>query len=144
MKLEKLQRIHKNKTKNRVGRGIAGKGGKSAGRGTKGQKARTGFNIPNRFEGGQTPLILRSPKVKGFKSKRIRPTIISWKVLEQKFADGAVITPKILREKQLIDEDIKFVKILSSDKPTKKFKIMGCHYSKSVAKNLKSNDRTNS
>lgn len=144
MKLENLHRIHKHQTKKRVGRGIAGCGGKSAGRGTKGQKSRTGFNIPNRFEGGQTPLILRSPKVKGFKSHRLRPVIISWATLEKNFDDGATITPKTLLALKLIDKDVKHVKILFSEKPTKKFKIMGCHYSKNVAKNLKSNDRTNS
>jgi large subunit ribosomal protein L15 len=47
-----------------VGRGIAGKGGKTAGRGTKGQKARR--QIPAGFEGGQLPLIQRIPKLKGF------------------------------------------------------------------------------
>ncbi len=48
----------------RVGRGIAGKGGKTAGRGTKGQKART--QIPARFEGGQVPILARAPKLRGF------------------------------------------------------------------------------
>lgn len=48
----------------RVGRGIGGKGGKTAGRGTKGQGART--NIPARFEGGQMPLHMRVPKLRGF------------------------------------------------------------------------------
>jgi large subunit ribosomal protein L15 len=47
-----------------VGRGIAGKGGKTAGRGTKGQKARR--QIPAGFEGGQLPLLARIPKLKGF------------------------------------------------------------------------------
>ena len=47
-----------------VGRGIAGKGGKTAGRGTKGQKARR--QIPAGFEGGQLPLLQRIPKLKGF------------------------------------------------------------------------------
>ena len=50
----------------RVGRGIAGKGGKTAGRGTKGQKART--NIKPGFEGGQLSLVHRVPKLKGFKN----------------------------------------------------------------------------
>jgi large subunit ribosomal protein L15 len=53
-----------NKRKKRVGRGIAGKGGKTAGRGTKGQKAKR--TIPARFEGGQMPLHMRLPKLKGF------------------------------------------------------------------------------
>src|SRR3546814_8011182 len=53
-----------NRRKKRVGRGIAGKGGKTAGRGTKGQKARS--KVPARFEGGQMPLHMRVPKLKGF------------------------------------------------------------------------------
>ncbi|HEY5112395.1 MAG TPA: 50S ribosomal protein L15 [Acidimicrobiales bacterium] len=52
------------KRKRIVGRGIAGKGGKTAGRGTKGQKARR--QIPQGFEGGQIPLLQRIPKLKGF------------------------------------------------------------------------------
>ena len=52
------------KSRHRVGRGISGKGGKTAGRGTKGQKARG--TIPAGFEGGQLPLMQRLPKLKGF------------------------------------------------------------------------------
>jgi len=57
---------HKKKT--RVGRGIAAGQGKTAGRGTKGQKARAGGNLPAWFEGGQTPLHQRLPKLHGFKN----------------------------------------------------------------------------
>ena len=53
----------------RVGRGIAAGKGKTAGRGTKGQKARAGGSIPPWFEGGQTPLHLRIPKLRGFKNR---------------------------------------------------------------------------
>ncbi len=53
----------------RVGRGIAAGKGKTAGRGTKGQKARAGGSIPPWFEGGQTPLHMRIPKLRGFKSR---------------------------------------------------------------------------
>src|SRR5688500_5927160 len=53
----------------RVGRGIAAGKGKTAGRGTKGQKARAGSSIPAWFEGGQTPLHKRSPKLRGFVNK---------------------------------------------------------------------------
>ncbi len=57
------------KPKRRVGRGIAAGQGKTAGRGTKGQKARAGGTIPAWFEGGQTPLHQRIPKLRGFKNK---------------------------------------------------------------------------
>jgi large subunit ribosomal protein L15 len=53
----------------RVGRGIAAGKGKTAGRGTKGQKARAGGGIPAWFEGGQTPLHMRIPKLRGFKNR---------------------------------------------------------------------------
>jgi len=66
MKVHDLKPPPGSKTsRRRVGRGIAGKGGKTAGRGTKGQGARN--NIAPRFEGGQTPLHRRTPKAKGFK-----------------------------------------------------------------------------
>jgi len=57
---------HRRRT--RVGRGIAAGGGKTAGRGTKGQKARAGASIPAWFEGGQTPLHQRIPKLRGFRN----------------------------------------------------------------------------
>src|SRR5919108_6190039 len=56
------------KPRRRVGRGIAAGQGKTAGRGTKGQKARTGGTIPAWFEGGQTPLHQRIPKLRGFRN----------------------------------------------------------------------------
>ena len=57
------------KERTRVGRGIAAGKGKTAGRGTKGQKARAGGSIPPWFEGGQTPLHIRIPKLRGFKNR---------------------------------------------------------------------------
>jgi large subunit ribosomal protein L15 len=57
------------KARTRVGRGIAAGKGKTAGRGTKGQKARAGGSIPPWFEGGQTPLHMRIPKLRGFKNR---------------------------------------------------------------------------
>src|SRR4029079_13872433 len=56
------------KARRRVGRGIAAGQGKTAGRGTKGQKARAGGSIPAWFEGGQTPLHQRIPKLRGFRN----------------------------------------------------------------------------
>jgi large subunit ribosomal protein L15 len=53
----------------RVGRGIAAGKGKTAGRGTKGQKSRAGASIPAWFEGGQTPIHIRVPKLRGFKNR---------------------------------------------------------------------------
>jgi large subunit ribosomal protein L15 len=70
MKLHDLQPAEgSHKAKTRVGRGIAAGKGKTAGRGTKGQKARAGGSIPPWFEGGQTPLHMRIPKLRGFKNR---------------------------------------------------------------------------
>jgi large subunit ribosomal protein L15 len=70
MKLHDLQPAEgSRKPRIRVGRGIAAGKGKTAGRGTKGQKARAGGSIPPWFEGGQTPLHMRIPKLRGFKNR---------------------------------------------------------------------------
>jgi large subunit ribosomal protein L15 len=70
MKLHDLKPADGSRKKRmRVGRGIAAGKGKTAGRGTKGQKARAGGSIPPWFEGGQTPLHVRIPKLRGFKNR---------------------------------------------------------------------------
>ncbi len=70
MKLHDLRPAEGSRTARiRVGRGIAAGKGKTAGRGTKGQKARAGGSIPPWFEGGQTPLHMRIPKLRGFKNR---------------------------------------------------------------------------
>lgn len=67
MKYNELQ-VSANKDKKRVGRGISAGGGKTAGRGTKGQKSRTGKKLNAMFQGGSGPLAQRAPKNRGFKS----------------------------------------------------------------------------
>jgi large subunit ribosomal protein L15 len=70
MKLHDLRPAAGSRTeRTRVGRGIAAGKGKTAGRGTKGQKARAGGSIPPWFEGGQTPLHQRIPKLRGFRNR---------------------------------------------------------------------------
>ncbi len=70
MKLHDLRPADGSRTqRTRVGRGIAAGKGKTAGRGTKGQKARAGGSIPPWFEGGQTPLHMRIPKLRGFRNR---------------------------------------------------------------------------
>lgn len=75
MKYHELQATS-NKDKKRVGRGIAAGGGKTAGRGTKGQNARTGKKLRATFQGGQGPLVRRVPKGRGFKSLRTPAQIV--------------------------------------------------------------------
>ena len=76
MKLENLLNSE-NKSKKRLGRGIGSKKGKTSGRGTKGQLARTGKKLRPGFEGGQMPLVQRLPKMRGFKSLKEKAVTIS-------------------------------------------------------------------
>ena len=83
----------------RVGRGTAGKGGKTAGRGTKGQKART--NIKPGFEGGQLSLKQRVPKLKGFKNPfRVEYVVVNLDSLSE--FEGNEVNPETLRAKGLV------------------------------------------
>jgi large subunit ribosomal protein L15 len=67
--------LTRNKKSRQVGRGISAGRGKTAGRGTKGQGARKSTVKPD-FSGGQTPLIMTVPKLRGFKSKRVKPSVV--------------------------------------------------------------------
>jgi large subunit ribosomal protein L15 len=86
--------------KRRVGRGIGGKGGKTAGRGSKGQGARD--TVPAGFEGGQTPLHRRTPKAKGFKNPfRIEYHVVNLTTLDR-FESGSEVGPEALRARGLV------------------------------------------
>src|ERR671929_1668812 len=77
--------------KTRVGRGEGSKG-KTAGRGTKGTKAR--YQVPARFEGGQMPIHMRLPKLKGFKNRfRVEYQVVNLDRLAELFPDGGTIGP---------------------------------------------------
>lgn len=69
-------KVSANKDKKRVGRGISAGGGKTAGRGTKGQKARTGKKLRAMFQGGSGPLAQRAPKNRGFKSLKVPAQVV--------------------------------------------------------------------
>lgn len=89
------------KSKKRVARGDRGRGGKTAGRGTKGTGARD--TVPPGFEGGQLPLQRRQPKLGGFNSpNRVSYAIINVGKLDVEFDDGDEITPDSLRARGLV------------------------------------------
>jgi large subunit ribosomal protein L15 len=86
----------------RLGRGHGSGRGKTAGRGTKGQKSRAGGGIPAWFEGGQTPLHVRTPKLHGFKNRfRVEYAPLNLGRLTDATA-GTLITPDVLRHDQLL------------------------------------------
>ncbi|QJY46483.1 MULTISPECIES: 50S ribosomal protein L15 [Pseudonocardia] len=83
--------------KTRVGRGEGGKGGKTAGRGTKGTRARKG--VPAGFEGGQMPLHMRLPKLKGFRNRfRVEFQVVNVGDLATLFPQGGTVGPDELVE----------------------------------------------
>ncbi|HLU30202.1 MAG TPA: 50S ribosomal protein L15, partial [Acidimicrobiia bacterium] len=101
MKLHHLQPAPgSKKSKIRVGRGESGKRGKTAGRGTKGLKAR-GSLRPG-FEGGQTPLSMRLPKLPGFKNLNKEYFAIVNLVTLNEFDAGTEVTPELLRDRGMI------------------------------------------
>lgn len=127
------------KSAKRKGRGIgSGKGGHTTGRGNKGQKARTGYNLPVGFEGGQVPLYKKLPRLGGFKSsKRTNTVILSLSILNI-FEDGSKVTPAILKEKGILRKLDKrtIVKFLGDGEINKKLELDGFIYSESAKEKL--------
>src|SRR3954463_8125924 len=96
--------------KTRVGRGEGGKRGKTAGRGTKGTKAR--YQVPAAFEGGQMPLHMRLPKLKGFKNPfRTEYQVVNLDKIAERFPDGGAVGVEDLVGKGLV-RDNSLVKVL--------------------------------
>jgi large subunit ribosomal protein L15 len=117
-----------NRARKRVARGIGGKGGKTAGRGTKGQKARG--TIPARFEGGQLPLVQRVPKKRGFTNPfRVEYGVINLDTLEE--AEGTDITPDSLRSHGLVHKH-GLVKVLGRGELTRKVNVSAHAFSKTA------------
>jgi large subunit ribosomal protein L15 len=121
------------KPKRRVGRGIGGKGGKTAGRGTKGQGARN--NIKPGFEGGQLPLAMRVPKLKGFKNPfRVEYNVINLDAIEA--FDGDEVSPQSLRAKGLVHKH-GLVKVLGRGELTRAVTVKAHGFSKSAVEAIK-------
>jgi len=90
--------------KTRVGRGEGGKRGKTAGRGTKGTKAR--YQVPESFEGGQMPMHMRLPKLRGFTNPfRVEYQVVNLDKLGALFPDGGEVTPATLVEKGAVRDN---------------------------------------
>jgi large subunit ribosomal protein L15 len=112
----------------RVGRGIGGKGGKTAGRGTKGQRARN--TVARGFEGGQMPLKQRVPKLKGFTNPfRVEYTGVNLDTIDA--LGESKIDPALLVDRGLVRKDA-FVKILGRGEVTSKIEVHAHAVSKSA------------
>ena len=132
MKLNTISSEGTSQQRKRVGRGIGSGLGKTAGRGHKGQKSRSGGNIRLGFEGGQMPLQMRLPKF-GFSSRVNR----SFKEVNIKNLNGMkVVNLDTLKEKKLISKSIKKVKIFGDTPIDSKIIVEGINVSKGANKSI--------
>lgn len=132
MKLHELKPAEgSRKVRNRVGRGIGSGNGKTAGKGHKGQNARSGGGVRLGFEGGQTPLFRRLPK-RGFTNiNRKEFAIVNLSTLNR-FEDGTEVTPELLLETGVISKLNDGVKILASGAVEKKLTVKAHKFSSSA------------
>ena len=117
----------------RRGRGIGSGNGKTAGKGHKGQNSRSGGGVALGFEGGQMPLWRRLPK-RGFKNAT-RKSYAAINVGDlNRFADGTVVTPALLKEVGLLTKEFDGVKVLGTGKLEKKLTVQAAKFSASAEK----------
>jgi len=121
------------KKRKRVGRGIAAGHGKTAGRGTKGQKARSGGAKPPYFEGGQLPLVRRLPQKRGFNNIfRTEYQEVNVDQLSERFQANAEVTPETLAANRLIRDVDKPYVILGRGEIDKPLQVGAHRFSKSA------------
>lgn len=124
-----------NKKAFRVGRGHGSGNGKTAGKGHKGQNARSGGGVRPGFEGGQMPLYRRLPK-RGFTCRNSKDIVaINLKQLDV-FDDGAIVDIEALKSKGLVSNPRDGVKILGAGEINKKLTIKVNYYSQSAAEKI--------
>ena len=117
------------KRRKRVGCGPSSGKGKTCGKGHKGQNSRSGGGVRPGFEGGQLPLFRRLPK-RGFTNARFKTTYATLNLSDlNKFEDGAVITPELLKDMGILKNQLDGVKILGNGKLEKKLTVKANKFS---------------
>jgi large subunit ribosomal protein L15 len=145
LNLHSLKPAQPRKERKRIGRGLGSGKGRYAGRGIKGQKARSGSHkLPAGFEGGQMPLDMRLGKLRGNTSADARPVgpfrtytqPVNLRDLEQRFEAGAEVTLEALLEEGLIKNTRIDVKILGSGELTKNLSVTAHGFSASAREKI--------
>jgi large subunit ribosomal protein L15 len=134
------------KARKRVGRGNAGGGGTTAGRGTKGYGARSGSKVRPRFEGGQNPIHMRMRKLRGphmkksmpFEPFRTHTQPVNLRDLEARFAAGAEVTPEALRAAGLATRKDVPVKVLGQGELSKQLTVRAHAFSATAREKIES------
>ncbi|MEW8985476.1 MAG: 50S ribosomal protein L15 [Bacillus sp. (in: firmicutes)] len=137
MKLHELKPAEgSRKERKRLGRGIGSGQGKTAGKGHKGQNARSGGGVRPGFEGGQTPLFRRLPK-RGFTNiNRKEYAVVNLDALNV-FEDGTEVTPELLIETGLVRKELAGVKILAKGSLEKKLSVKAHKFSSAAEEAIK-------
>jgi large subunit ribosomal protein L15 len=128
--------IHKNKARTRIGRGPGSGHGKTASRGHKGQRSRTGYSSSPIFEGGQMPLVRRIPK-RGFNNRWAETVaVVNLGCLERRFQSGEEVTPAALREKGIVRGRFDLLKVLADGELSKALKVSAHRFSRAAAEKI--------
>src|SRR5918999_1811091 len=137
MDLSNLKPSERSKfSKKRVGRGQGSGNGVQAGRGHKGAKSRSGFKFKRGFEGGQMPLHRRVPK-RGFNNEfRVEYAVVNLDTLGQRFDEGTVVTPDLLRESGLIHSSRQPIKVLGRGELATKLTVHAHKFSGKAAEKI--------
>ena len=123
--------------KKRVGRGQGSGHGKTASRGHKGAKSRSGFTHKRGFEGGQMPLHRRMPK-RGFRNPfRVEYSVVNLDTIAEVFDAGSEVTPELLEERGLIGGARKKVKVLARGDISKKLTVRAHKFSGKAEEKIK-------
>ena len=124
------------KASKRVGRGTGSGLGKTSGKGHKGQNARSGGGVRPGFEGGQLPLFRRLPK-RGFSNAMFKVEYATINVSDlEKFEDGAVVTPELLKEMGIVKSQLAGIKVLGNGELTKKVTVKAAKFSKTAVEKI--------
>lgn len=138
MKLENLCKTPEAKTRKRVGRGPGSGMGKTSTRGENGQKSRSGASISAWFEGGQSPLYRRIPK-RGFNNARFRTEFATINLSDlNKFNNGDVVTPELLKEKGIVKKQLCGIKVLGNGTLEKKVTVKAHRFSSAAVTKIES------
>ena len=140
MKLHELKYTDgSRKFANRVGRGTSSGNSKTSGRGQKGQKARSGYSHRPGFEGGQNPLVFRVAK-RGFNNYNFQTKYATINVSDlNRFDDGVVVTPEILKETGIVKKQLDGIKVLGNGKLEKKLTVKATAFSKTAIEKIEKN-----
>ena len=134
MKLHELEKS--TKVRKRIGRGPGSGNGKTAGKGQKGQKARSGGGVRVGFEGGQLPLFRRLSK-RGFNNYNFRTVYATVNVSDlNKFDENTVVTPELLIESGLVTKELDGIKILGNGELSKKLTVKANKFSKEAVNKI--------